>query len=147
MCKYVCGCVSISFLLTARGGAFSTGFPSHVRAGRVLIPTKSPVTWVTSSMCTSTKGRPTQEVPSCIFSRKQVKFSFEVDAGSFVTHHGRGSGYFTLRETALLEVCFLNWGVAWAGAASLTTAQVEMNPVERCSRRYSLGAVPSVLVS
>ena len=94
--------------MTARGGAYSTGFPSHVRAGRVLIPTKSPVTWVTSSMCASTKGRPTQEAPSCIFSRKQVKFSFEVDADSFVTYHGRGSGYFTLRETALLEVCFLN---------------------------------------
>src|SRR4029434_2721210 len=58
--------------MTARGGAYSTGFPSHVHAGRVLIPTKSPVTWVTLSMCASTKGRPTQQATSCIFSRKQV---------------------------------------------------------------------------
>src|SRR4029434_4419421 len=70
--QFLCFAGSISFLLTARGGAYSTGFPSHVRAGRVLIPTKSHVTWVTLSMCASTKGRPTQAATSCIFSRKLV---------------------------------------------------------------------------
>ena len=48
----VCLCLNelygfISFLLTTRGGAFSTGCLSHVSVGQVLVSTKSPVTWVT----------------------------------------------------------------------------------------------------